>query len=402
MEEKRRYLGYYEGMNMGDWKNAMAKNRIGRVFIATLALIIISTTVSFASDVVINTEEVKTEGEGYYGNLLRVTVSVPDNESIANTINQQIEETLFADQKDILDEMQQLSQEVVVDHIPFGVDSMLQDSYIGDHILSINLYVMRSSGGPHPWHVFKSATFDLDTGTMLHLSDLFSTPDPWAGLTQSFYQSISAIPYVNEKFMTEDLMRFTKEEMEIFKNENPVSGWVITDEGLVFYYPAGGKTMYAAGDGIIPVSFNQLQSIGMKEGYLPAVAPSETHEYRVVISDASWQQANTEAQQMGGHLATITSPEEQSQIEQCLATYPGLRAVWVGSNFQSANNAFGWITGEPMTYTYWGPGEPNNETGDEHYLDMYPKNGSWVWNDVPNDISMFYSGNMGYVVEIEG
>ena len=149
------YLGYYEGMNMGDWKNAMAKNRIGRVFIATLALIIISTTVSFASDVVINTEEVKTEGEGYYGNLLRVTVSVPDNESIANTINQQIEETLFADQKDILDEMQQLSQEVVVDHIPFGVDSMLQDSYIGDHILSINLYVMRSSGGPHPWHVFK-------------------------------------------------------------------------------------------------------------------------------------------------------------------------------------------------------------------------------------------------------
>ena len=33
---------------------------------------------------------------------------------------------------------------------------------------------------------------------------------------------------------------------------------------------------------------------------------------------------------------------------------------WIGLSDQAVENNFVWDSGEPVTYTAWGPGEPNN------------------------------------------
>lgn len=123
------------------------------------------------------------------------------------------------------------------------------------------------------------------------------------------------------------------------------------------------------------------------------------HEYEAVMADVTWKQAKRLAKERGGHLVTISSAEEQKIVEEIIDEYSNLHTVWIGGNCLSGE--FKWINGDSFEYTNWGPGEPNNETGDEMYLDMYEKDDIWYWNDVPNDISQYYSGKMGYVIEWE-
>lgn len=122
-------------------------------------------------------------------------------------------------------------------------------------------------------------------------------------------------------------------------------------------------------------------------------------EYEVVAADVTWKEAKKLAKERGGHLAVITSEEEQKKIEALVDQYDYLHTIWLGGRYKDGE--FQWINGEDFDYTSWGPGEPNNETGDEFYLDMYELHDTWYWNDVPNDIQQYYSGKMGYVIEWE-
>lgn len=134
------------------------------------------------------------------------------------------------------------------------------------------------------------------------------------------------------------------------------------------------------------------------EEYAPEQA-TYASEYEVVVSDATWLEAKAYAEERGGHLVVITSSEEQEYVQGLVNQYDTLHTVWLGGMF--INGEFQWINDESFLYTKWGVGEPNNETGDEIYLDMYEKDDVWVWNDVPNDIKQYYSGKMGFVIEWE-
>lgn len=123
------------------------------------------------------------------------------------------------------------------------------------------------------------------------------------------------------------------------------------------------------------------------------------HEYEVVMADVTWKEAKRLAKERGGHLVTILDAQEQKLVEDLIDEYEDLHTVWIGG--KNTENGFQWVNGEKFSYTNWGPGEPNNETGDEIYMDMYEKDDIWYWNDVPNDISQYYSGKMGYVIEWE-
>ncbi len=125
--------------------------------------------------------------------------------------------------------------------------------------------------------------------------------------------------------------------------------------------------------------------------------------YTVIIGDYSWEEAEEYCREQGGHLATITSAEEEQQIIQAIgqAGYD-LHVIWLGAtNLQSADGSFAWTTGEAFAYQNWAPGEPSGTDGMEHYLEMYKSGDTWKWNDVPNEIAMYYSGDMGFVMEKE-
>jgi len=97
---------------------------------------------------------------------------------------------------------------------------------------------------------------------------------------------------------------------------------------------------------------------------------------------ATYQDAIETAKHFGGALATITSPEEQVFINTSMYTTMAGGTTAIGlyqePKSQEPDGGWAWITGEPIAWTNWAAGEPNNYE-DEAFGMMF-LDGSW--NDV--------------------
>ena len=82
--------------------------------------------------------------------------------------------------------------------------------------------------------------------------------------------------------------------------------------------------------------------------------------YEIVNQSNSWTFARSEAERLGGHLAIITNEQEQKAVELLIEEHGNKNAYWIGG-YCNAKEQFVWITDEPMSYTHWAPGEPNNQ-----------------------------------------
>jgi uncharacterized repeat protein (TIGR01451 family) len=147
----------------------------------------------------------------------------------------------------------------------------------------------------------------------------------------------------------------------------------------------------------------------------PVYNPTTGNYYDVILGSFDWNIALADAQTRSyqscpGHLATITSAEENNFIVTNLNP-PDYS--WLGG-FQSTSaldpaSDWQWVTGEPFIYTNWTAGEPNDlenpsgsqvdpfpgfEDGDENVLHYYsPAN---EWND-----AAYYCCGWNYVIEYD-
>jgi len=133
------------------------------------------------------------------------------------------------------------------------------------------------------------------------------------------------------------------------------------------------------------------------------------YEYVHLDGDQNWYTCRTQAQRLGGDLATITSPQENAFITALLDAEPGPVTAWLGG-FQAPAQPppaanWHWITGEPWAYINWYTGEPNDaEGGQEDGLAIWggpgvgPNRG--FWNDARRD--GWNARNYGFVVEYVG
>ena len=104
------------------------------------------------------------------------------------------------------------------------------------------------------------------------------------------------------------------------------------------------------------------------------------HFYKIVDGNLTWDGAKLACENYGGHLATITSQEEQELI-QSLNT--DNKRLWIGG-YQDADGNWRWVTDEPWDYTNWGDGEPNNSSNvvaGESCVALWPES----WNDLANE-----------------
>jgi len=112
--------------------------------------------------------------------------------------------------------------------------------------------------------------------------------------------------------------------------------------------------------------------------------PSNGHYYQLVENSGGidWYKARDAAASSVfngriGHLATLTSPEEDQFVVDTFAQiFPNY--VWLGATDEKQENDWLWITGEPWGYTKWDKGEPNGGEG-ENCLDY--SDSSVNWND---------------------
>ena len=121
--------------------------------------------------------------------------------------------------------------------------------------------------------------------------------------------------------------------------------------------------------------------------------PNGEHQYKIFYDTLTWEEAKAACEAKGGHLATITSEEEQQKLNLYNA---GNHNLWIGG-CKNAEGQWCWVTGEPWEYENWGDGEPNNSSNvveGENCVAMWPEK----WNDLAN-------GNIyeqsGYICEWE-
>jgi len=91
---------------------------------------------------------------------------------------------------------------------------------------------------------------------------------------------------------------------------------------------------------------------------------------------ASWDKAKTGCENMGAHLVTIMS-EEENQAVNALSIARTHRA-WIGLRWQGYDG-WRWVTGEEVTYTKWHRGCPHDSSHSHPhtYAGIDKNNGTW-------------------------
>lgn len=124
-----------------------------------------------------------------------------------------------------------------------------------------------------------------------------------------------------------------------------------------------------------------------------------SHWYAAIESPAiTWFDALEQAEQMGGHLATLTSALENQYMLQLvpqIQVEPG-NGYWIGAR-SGSEGQFEWVTGEPFDYTSWGAGSCNDQPDGRDAIDLYCVNqdGFPAWSDDYFD----WVNSRGFIVE---
>jgi hypothetical protein len=110
--------------------------------------------------------------------------------------------------------------------------------------------------------------------------------------------------------------------------------------------------------------------------------PATGHDYWYVEDGMSWADADAYAVSLGGHLVTINDAAEDAWLVATFGT-----EYWVGFNDTATEGEWAWVSGEPVTFTNWQAGEPNDAPSGEDAAVLWsiPATG---WNDFRVDLSL--------------
>lgn len=127
----------------------------------------------------------------------------------------------------------------------------------------------------------------------------------------------------------------------------------------------------------------------------PIQNPANGHDY-YLLSASSWTKAERFAKKnLHAHLATVNDADENSWIANTFRPLTGKDdpQLWIGLNDRAKEGHFVWTDHEPVSFTYWFPGEPSNTTnadaphGEDAVAIRGPLDASpdGSWNDFPDD-----------------
>jgi hypothetical protein len=133
------------------------------------------------------------------------------------------------------------------------------------------------------------------------------------------------------------------------------------------------------------------------------------HFYEAILvgTNITWDASRSAAQLLGGDLATITSSAENEFVKGLFAgnsaffyqysTYQVHSGPWIGAYASSYTAGdWAWVTGEPFSFTAWGPSEPF-KNGDHISYARFFGNPDPKWNDIPSGHA---ASPQSYIVEI--
>lgn len=195
-----------------------------------------------------------------------------------------------------------------------------------------------------------------------------------------------------------------------------ISACLLDSSGFTGGAPdAGPDALPAALDAqsTVPEAAATIQDAGADANFFhPATAtlwPTNGHYYEVIaVNDVDWDVANSAASARGGHLATITSRDENLFVWYLVTQLDpppilnGYAGPWIGGRQadggEEPDGGWGWVTGESFAYANWfnanqPGGEPNDDLHNENVIGYL--NGP-AWADYQES-----AGGPGYIVEYE-
>ncbi len=142
------------------------------------------------------------------------------------------------------------------------------------------------------------------------------------------------------------------------------------------------------------------------------------HYYEAILRPGgiTWSEAKAEAESAGGHLATVTTADENSFVNSLIGSNTD---IWINGDVLGGNSLgpwiggfkesyqWKWVTGEAFDYSNWSVGEPSNLYSVEdsiHFFGVGLNNFSSNWNDLPDNPEVSFNvpiDPVGYIVEYE-
>ena len=101
------------------------------------------------------------------------------------------------------------------------------------------------------------------------------------------------------------------------------------------------------------------------------------HSYVVysVATVTSWNAAKTYCEDLGGHLAVISSGEENTFLTEYINS-KGYTVAYFGFSDTESEGTWKWVADEKSTYTNWSSDQPDNSS-DEDYAQIWRTDGTW-------------------------
>jgi hypothetical protein len=133
------------------------------------------------------------------------------------------------------------------------------------------------------------------------------------------------------------------------------------------------------GAGILPTSLEGYTYQGTFGG----------HTYFLSNTATTPEAAHAAAIALGGHLVTINSLAENTFVSAMNSAF-----IWIGYTDRDVEGTYRWVTNEPVVYTNWNGGEPNNAGNEDWAVINWGPNGTW------NDWG--FANTALYAIEFEG
>ena len=125
--------------------------------------------------------------------------------------------------------------------------------------------------------------------------------------------------------------------------------------------------------------------------------------YQVIEGDFSWHEAKVDAYLRGGRLAVLDNESKLNAANLYLSSLADFPHLWIGLTDEVSEGNWKWITGEPLSNTYWrASGEPSNMWTPgvaENYVVITASNSTYNnalyagWNDIVPESGMVWLGS---------
>ena len=171
----------------------------------------------------------------------------------------------------------------------------------------------------------------------------------------------------------------------IFKvNGSSIGSYTVTNCSSHTYEIQTGGCGNGGGDcGSIPTSLYGLMYMGEYNGSKYFCSSDNYNDWNEAT-------ATNAATQLGGYLVAINSAGENEFVRNGMMA----NQIWIGLTDEASEGSFKWISGEPLIYTNWSSGEPNDQGVSSYGADyVVLEKSSGKWKD--------RSGNDNYEFVIE-